>query len=326
MDCPVCKNKAKLFNKNFPGYVEGSVFDIFECTYCNTSFISSDQIKESLYDLIYKNTSLPGYERYLGYVSKIKQKDNPLKFLANQELSYRPIYEFLKNKKNLNILDIGCGHGYLTYAMKEMGNNVKGIDISKNAIDSAKSNFGNYYSNCNLKNHQAEKKYNLIVATELIEHLLDPFEFIQDCLNLLTPEGTIILTTPNKDFIKNAVWKTDLPPVHTFWFSKKSFKHLSKTLGINLSFFNFNDYIEKQDNKLAQYFVLKKQTKPFPILDRQGKLYKKRAKDIDSFLKKLIKKTAYSFPGRYISNKIKNSITEEEITLGIFLKKPITKS
>lgn len=58
-------------------------------------------------------------------------------FKALRENEYYFIKEIFKNKENkeIKILDIGCGAGYLIYDLKQKGFNVKGIDYSENAIE-----------------------------------------------------------------------------------------------------------------------------------------------------------------------------------------------
>jgi len=247
MICSICKNKdSKLKIKDYPGYIENSYFDIYYCDKCDTSFIDTKNINLSIYNTIYKMLdnnpdSVRAYDRYLNYSKKIKEYKNPFLFLINSENTYYPIYEFIKNKKNLRILEIGCGYGYLTYALKTLGHLTTGIDISKEAINFANENFGDNYYSGDLLNEDFFNKneFDLIIATELIEHLTDAPLFIELCKKLLKPKGQLIITTPSKDWgscVTDSYWFTDNPPVHTLWLSKKSLTTLGNLHNLETSF------------------------------------------------------------------------------------------
>jgi SAM-dependent methyltransferase len=58
--------------------------------------------------------------------------------------------------------------------------------------------------------------YEVIIAGELVEHLVNPGLFLRNIARHLTPEGTLVLTTPNP-FYSGQVWKIwryEAPRVH----------------------------------------------------------------------------------------------------------------
>ncbi|NCN86431.1 class I SAM-dependent methyltransferase [archaeon] len=302
--------------KDFPGFIENNKFDIFECDKCNTSFIDPTKIDKKVYDIIYNNKKSPGYDRYLNYLERIKKEKNPLKFLANQEPSYFPIYDFIKNiKKELDILEIGCGYGYTSYALSKFKHNITAIDLSKNAIELAKKHFKNIkFLNVDILKIKHQKKYDLIIATELIEHLEDVPSFIKKCSTLLKNKGYIILSTPNKDFWKNKIWQTDLPPVHATWLSKKTFYTLAKNNNLRVKFTSFNQYYGREIDKFLSIFI--KTKNPNSILKNNGDpIY------INKKSSKILKEILLFFPLRFLLKKIANLIKKEDQILGIILKK-----
>jgi SAM-dependent methyltransferase len=79
------------------------------------------------------------------------------------------------------------------------------------------------------------------VATEVIEHLLDPSEFVKKLKTLVKPDGCIILTTPNKSFFPDSVvWESSLPPIHHWWLTEKSLSVLSEKIGMGVTFTDFS--------------------------------------------------------------------------------------
>ena len=103
--------------------------------------------------------------------------------------------------KNLNIIDVGCGGGILSEPLKRLGASVTGIDASETAIQSArlhskKSNLEINYLVGTIDSLIEQKKlYDLVIASEVIEHVQDPNDFIKGLKKLVLPQGKIILTT-----------------------------------------------------------------------------------------------------------------------------------
>jgi SAM-dependent methyltransferase len=183
----------------------------------------------------------------------IKNQPHPLQYLAESEEAYWAIRNALSQiatpKEKLKVMEVGCGLGYLTYALRQEGYDAAGLDISQNAIDDAVKNFGNHYICADVTEYAVQHKasYDVVVLTEVIEHVEEPMTFLQSLTELLKEGGQIILTTPNKTiYPANIVWKTDLPPVHLWWFSEQSMHYIAGKLDMNVRFVDFSDYYKKR--------------------------------------------------------------------------------
>ncbi|MDR3000893.1 MAG: methyltransferase domain-containing protein, partial [Fibromonadaceae bacterium] len=89
-----------------------------------------------------------------------------------------------------------------------------------------------------------KEEYDRIILTQVIEHVENPIEWIKALLTMLKKGGKIIVTTENKTiYPKNTIWQTDLPPVHSWWFSEKSFEYIANKLNVSINFVDFSDYI-----------------------------------------------------------------------------------
>jgi len=271
MQCPICLSRRyRVVAKKHTGYVEGTQFDIVACDKCDSQFIVNDTDK-SIYDIIYSNDGNAGYDRYYRFAINIKQQSDPLKYLADQMATYFCVYKAISDGSLLDILDVGCGYGYLTYALRKAGHKTVGIDISKKAIAFAKKQFGDYFVTCDIIDYHPRKKYDLIIATELLEHLLRPIDAILALTKMLKTGGRIIITTPNKDFFnRSAIWRTDLPPVHTVWLGRKSIMELSKRTGLSHRFINLSRYFGRAENRLLDFVSSRLDNHPRAILDAKG--------------------------------------------------------
>lgn len=104
-------------------------------------------------------------------------------------------------------LDIGCGNGELAEALRAKGHRVTGIDVSEKAIEEAKKFLDDSFCFDIEKEKWPEelmnKKFDLIIASEVVEHLFDPTSFLKKIKQLASPSGEVIITTPNILFWKN---------------------------------------------------------------------------------------------------------------------------
>ena len=207
--------------------------------------------------LIYKHgPNVRWYDTYWKNAEMVKKSKNPLECLANSEATYWGVKESLKKiiKKDLKsskILEVGCGLGYLTYSLNKAGYNSIGLDISKEAVSNAIDNYGNPFVAADLYEYSNlhQNEFDVIIFTEVIEHLNDITSFMNCLVQLLKTNGKIILTTPNKSFFpKDVLWATDLPPVHNWWLSEESIVHIANKLNLSVSFFDFRKILFKEYN------------------------------------------------------------------------------
>lgn len=247
--CLLCGGKAE-FKKKQKGYQEPEIYNIYCCDLCNTAFSLPRVSDNDVYELIYKNAQIvKGYSKYQHYQEQVIKEKNPLNYLTNLEPSYwstaHAIQNILQVGKNERILEVGSGLGYFTYSLRKAGYNIQGLDISQEAVRNANLKFGNYYISGDLVDfaeHNLES-YDLVIMTEVIEHLHNPKEFVKSINKLLKPNGAFIFTTPNKSFFPNAIgWYSDAPPVHCWWFSEKSVEYIANFFNMNLKFVDFSHY------------------------------------------------------------------------------------
>jgi len=108
-----------------------------------------------------------------------------------------------KPLKNINILDIGCGGGLLAEPMCRLGANVVGIDASKKNIKIAKFHAKKNKLKINYKTASPEtlktqKKFDVILNMEIVEHVQDINFFIKESSKLLKKDGIMFVATLNK--------------------------------------------------------------------------------------------------------------------------------
>lgn len=278
--CFLCGGSSELKHKAYPGYQEPMMFEIYHCKSCNTAF-SMARVNDTkiIYDNIYNNgAKVPGYDRYWKYSKTITNQENPLDYLAKVEDTYwgvsKALGQIIKNKKSAKILEVGSGLGYLTYALNKAGYDASGLDISETAVQQAKINFGNYYICGDLFEFAGGKanSFDVVILTEVIEHVNDPIGFIAALLKLLKPDGRLVLTTPNKSFYpSDIIWNTESPPIHCWWFSEMSISYMAKKLNAKVKFIDFSSFY-KERYAMCDLKILRNHPVRMPILDKHGQV------------------------------------------------------
>jgi 2-polyprenyl-6-hydroxyphenyl methylase/3-demethylubiquinone-9 3-methyltransferase len=110
----------------------------------------------------------------------------------------------LKPLKGLRILDVGCGGGLLCEPLARLGADVTGIDPVQENIEIAKPHGEEMGLSLTYLTHAIEDlppdlpPFDVIVASEIIEHVDNPDGFLKACVNHLSEQGGMIVTTFNQ--------------------------------------------------------------------------------------------------------------------------------
>lgn len=110
------------------------------------------------------------------------------------------------------ICDLGCGNGYLAGQLGRRGFSVVGIDASDTYLKIARehNSIGAVTFMKGLVDRglpqsvlAGRQPFDLIVSSDVIEHVYDPLEFLKTALALLKPGGTAVVGTPYHGYLKN---------------------------------------------------------------------------------------------------------------------------
>jgi SAM-dependent methyltransferase len=126
------------------------------------------------------------------------------------------------------VLDIGCGTGYGTAELAQQARSATGIDVSADAIAYAQQ----HYPLPNAKFLAASAvalpfppaSFNLITAFEVIEHLDHWHDLLIEARRLLHPNGTFLVSTPNKLYYAESRASQGPNPFHAHEFEFDEFR------------------------------------------------------------------------------------------------------
>ncbi|XP_057595978.1 ubiquinone biosynthesis O-methyltransferase, mitochondrial isoform X2 [Hippopotamus amphibius kiboko] len=134
-------------------------------------------------------------------------RDSLLKTVADHQPG-KPLF-------GMKILDVGCGGGLLTEPLGRLGASVIGIDPVDENIKTAQhhKSFDPVldkrieYRTCSLEEivEETAETFDAVVASEVVEHVIDLETFVQCCCKVLKPGGSLFITTINKTQLSYAL-------------------------------------------------------------------------------------------------------------------------
>lgn len=247
--CPACDAGTPIAVGQVSGYVEGLEYEIGACDFCGSqTALTTHPIPEGLYEAIYTNASeLHGYSRYVRHALMVERARYPLYMLATMEPAYWAVRSILHQRRRddqgTRVLEVGSGLGYITAALRAAGFDATGVDLSAQATAEATRRFGSWYRTGDVTDPKTlNGAYDVVVGLEILEHVGTPRELVRGLLPLLTANGEVVVSTPNRDqYRSDTLWATDLPPVHLHWFSELGMRSLCPP-GARAELFDFTAY------------------------------------------------------------------------------------
>lgn len=120
-----------------------------------------------------------------------------------------PVLARLQVLKPMRVLDLGCGNGSLCRVIKDAGIQVEGCDPSEEGVQQARAAHPDIAFFCLSVYDEPPSEwlgqFDIIVSTEVVEHLYDPRALPRLAKRLLKPGGVVLATTPYHGYLKNLV-------------------------------------------------------------------------------------------------------------------------
>ena len=136
------------------------------------------------------------------------------------------------------LLDVGCGTGLLLDRCRSKGYKVVGIDFDVNAIATARSFRGieEVYavSLDEYRRRNPDKRFNVITLFEVLEHQADPRGFVMAVKGMLTDNGYIAISVPNRDRWDKVPFPDDYPPNHLTKWNHKALANFMSSCGFSI--------------------------------------------------------------------------------------------
>lgn len=205
--CPACYENVRSLHGEKNGY------PVFRCRGCGTLYCDCSPMD---YDGYYdeSNLAIPEF---------IKKR---LEQVFRQLDGYR---------RTNRLLDIGCGAGLLLEVARRAGWQAEGVEISQTAAEHVRSEGFNVFVGDLGEAPYPDHYFDVVIASELIEHVPDPLATLRHTARILRPGGLFWATTPNASSFSARIlgvkWSTVCPPEHLQLFSANGIRKLSARAG-----------------------------------------------------------------------------------------------
>jgi len=141
--------------------------------------------------------------------------NNKLRYLKDSRIGFwnDDYLDFLVNKvwnikKPINIIDFGCGYGYLGIMLLNIlpkGSTYTGVDISEILLDEARklfkdSEFKTKFIKSDLNSFIVREEYDMAICQALLRHLPNPKEILKKMTDAVSIGGMVICVEVNREF------------------------------------------------------------------------------------------------------------------------------
>jgi SAM-dependent methyltransferase len=205
--CPACNSDRRSWHG------EKNSHEVFRCRKCGTLYSERFEIS---YDCYYDDTNLKVPEFIRARLDEV--------------------FEELGTYRQTNrLLDIGCGAGSLLEAARRAGWDAEGLEISEPAAEFVRTQGFKVFRGDLLNAPYPDDHFDIVTASELIEHVADPLTMLKKTARILRSGGLLWATTPNANSLSSRMlgvkWSTVCPPEHLQLFSPSGIRELTEKAG-----------------------------------------------------------------------------------------------
>jgi len=165
------------------------------------------------------------------YRDYVEARDMKLAHFQHRMQSMAPVL------KRGRLLDIGCSCGYFMEVAASAGYEVNGVEFSTVAIQAAQPAIRDRIIRGTLDDIPADQEgtFDVVTAFDLIEHVDGPEAFLRKAARMLTPGGSIAISTPDAEhflrYVMGARWPMLQPMQHLSIFSRKALALVLESAG-----------------------------------------------------------------------------------------------
>lgn len=247
--CPVCAGLEgkELFSTYDDRYGQPDSFTVLECPQCETCYLREAIVPDQISTL---------YQKYYGYSASGPVSGKPatsplLRLFSLVRRSpaggaYEGWYGFWSRngasgwpvKRRERVLDVGCGYGHLARHVLARGAYWTGLEVDANACQSIRNRGLECLSGTIETAEIPEGAFDSIIASQVIEHSVEPRQFMRSCARVLRKGGRLLLATPNaaSRFRKRhrQDWIHWFVPYHQVLFTAQSLGRLGQACGLEM--------------------------------------------------------------------------------------------
>lgn len=204
--------------------------------FSNLTNIYIYECKESKYRFYYPLNIL-GDSAFYEELQNVQGGD----YYPTSKWEYDRALEFVKSGDRL--LEIGSGVGHFLEQAITKKAKVTGLELNTSAVEISKGKGLDVYNEMlNAHVSRVGMKYDVVCSFQVLEHIPDVRNYINDCLSALKMNGYLIFAVPNNNpylFGHDVYHTLNLPPHHAGLWNGESMKQLEKEFPVTLEMLGF---------------------------------------------------------------------------------------
>jgi SAM-dependent methyltransferase len=134
------------------------------------------------------------------------------------------------------LLEVGCGYGYLLDDARAYFDRRVGTEFSLDGAEIARATGAEVFVG-GIEQISAERKFDTVLAVQVIEHVYQPLAFVKQLINHTQPGGHIIIATPDiGGVLRKAMgrhWPSFKVPEHVGYFDFRTLSRLMEKAGLS---------------------------------------------------------------------------------------------
>ena len=240
INCPICNSNNLFELRNYKKN------HLSKCLNCSLVFSNKKPTKEEIND-VYSNYNYENHPPTEITKLKIKEITEHLFFL---------------NKPN-NVLDVGCGQALFLDEFKKLGCTTFATEFDNRLSDIARKKGHLVVESGLYPKFKNKEKMDMIIFTEVIEHITEQRNCLPHFHNILSDEGIIYITTPNFSSLERKLfkekWEFICYPEHLCYFTVKTLDSCMNRFGFkkiysyteNISIAAVLEYLNNSKNSIG---------------------------------------------------------------------------
>lgn len=217
-------------------FTTADAFTYYQCKQCRALFI--DPVPRDRLNDIYP----------ANYYSFDEQVTGSFVFKVKDWLDQRFFKKYISTlpQAQIRVLDIGGGTGQLLGSLQKIDDRISDtviVDLDEKAGEIARQQGHEYFCG-RFEQYASDTPFDVILMLNLIEHVDNPKVLLEKAQRLLSPEGIVIIKTPNTDSLdarlfRHSNWGGYHCPRHWVLFNESNFKSIVREAGLSIGHFKY---------------------------------------------------------------------------------------